>query len=433
MMSTVTFDTVVPENTLFKPCDIQTKAHNYYSSIANTQAYDYQSFKSNVNTADEMQGVQEAFTSDATVLKNNSEQDGLSVPPGYQCIDDTQCKCDTKNMLIRAMIIAYNHHLPLVLSPDDIWYQIMHAFTIHVNRNSTKLRDKIVNHADKMNLEVEFDIDNWDNFYVSESFINTIAELIDENTKDNLVDLVNPTFTTSTPITNICNKICLMDMVQSYFEYTFSGLCCGIPSVTLLGTLDDWQKIRTLVDKLANYGLEHWLDDIRYVADEFIKTYKGEPVDQFWGKIFTHVNQGSGGDRLCISGWVSNFFPYVGARSGQGFMSTYKLKRPWQHGKSDDYHKNHILGFRHEMHKSAIPHNISVAPVNLVNRNTQTIIGKLSITSGHLAIAQDIKTCAIRPILGWVAYKLRDTNIDYKEHKKQTKYEIKSKDIGSNW
>jgi hypothetical protein len=57
-----------------------------------------------------------------------------------------------------------------------------------------------------------------------------------------------------------------MDTMQQYFEYTMQ-IACGISKVKLLGTLEDWIKIRENIEKLREFELDWWIDKIAPVLD----------------------------------------------------------------------------------------------------------------------------------------------------------------------
>ena len=56
--------------------------------------------------------------------------------------------------LIDAATRAFYDHLPLILTPDIIWYCISNGLAIHINENSEELRKKFVNHNGKKELIV---------------------------------------------------------------------------------------------------------------------------------------------------------------------------------------------------------------------------------------------------------------------------------------
>src|SRR5215472_9132937 len=57
-----------------------------------------------------------------------------------------------------------------------------------------------------------------------------------------LRDLVVADFSTTGPIARAASEVVLMDAFQPYFQYEWS-IGCGIPSITLLGTPDDWIQL----------------------------------------------------------------------------------------------------------------------------------------------------------------------------------------------
>lgn len=56
--------------------------------------------------------------------------------------------------LVHAIDAAYSAHLPLTLSPDDIWLCITQAFALHVNLHSETLRKRLVRHEGKALIRV---------------------------------------------------------------------------------------------------------------------------------------------------------------------------------------------------------------------------------------------------------------------------------------
>lgn len=54
--------------------------------------------------------------------------------------------------LIEAVGIAYAQHLPLTLSPDDIWLTIAQGFAHHIALNAETFRHRLVRHEGKQPL-----------------------------------------------------------------------------------------------------------------------------------------------------------------------------------------------------------------------------------------------------------------------------------------
>ncbi len=61
-----------------------------------------------------------------------------------------------------------------------------------------------------------------------------------------------------------------------YFIYTNIAAGCGIPSITLKGSPDDWQKVLDKVRSLKKYKLEKWGSDLEPILKEFVEASKAE-------------------------------------------------------------------------------------------------------------------------------------------------------------
>ena len=102
-----------------------------------------------------------------------------------------------------------------------------------------------------------------------------------------------------------------MDAMKSYFKYVLAG-GCGISKVKLLGTLEDWLKIKQMTEKLRNYDCDWWLECLIPVIDKLIKAYEGEVDKTFWNEIYIYRKGGGSGPPSTATGWITTFFPYIG-------------------------------------------------------------------------------------------------------------------------
>jgi hypothetical protein len=89
-------------------------------------------------------------------------------------------------------------------------------------------------------------------------------------------------------------------------------IACGIPSITLLGTKDDYLSILQRLDKLEEFGRESTIFGrllrpiLRQFAIAFDTVEEGKTPDpDFWGKI-CHYHSGGSGPSY-ISGWLTAF------------------------------------------------------------------------------------------------------------------------------
>ena len=211
--------------------------------------------------------------------------------------------------LVEIATIAYNKHHDLVWRPDDVWQAILTQFSLYVTHNSEKLRDRFVDFKGKRQLEIEafgtlFTVD----------FGNLARRMVDEqivkNIKDSsIADWLIPKFTTTTENDCIVASISMMATLQGYFVFKYC-LSCGLPSITLLGTVDDWKLLRSKVDRLLEFDtkdglMKKWLELLTVVLDEFVETKCGVDNMEFWDRICHFSGGGSGPTYL--SGWITTF------------------------------------------------------------------------------------------------------------------------------
>ena len=122
---------------------------------------------------------------------------------------------------------------------------------------------------------------------------------IEENIIDpSLREWFLPAFTTTTKSDQATASIIMMSAMQKYFSY---GCCmeCGLPSVTLLGTKGDWQKMLSRLERLKTFGEEPtlWYGLLKPVFTKFVETFDNpgsEKIKDFWQKIAHYSGGGSG-------------------------------------------------------------------------------------------------------------------------------------------
>ena len=157
---------------------------------------------------------------------------------------------------VSAVNLAYAQHYPLVLSPDAIWMCVAQALSQHINTNAEKLRNMFVEHEGKKELAVKRDD------FVKGSPDNPWPEVFDEFSEqirkhvgDKTHYLLTPEFSTTGPTEKAAAQVVLMDSFKEYFTFGLHTRC-GIPEITLEGTVDDWKKLRDKALGLAQYDLD---------------------------------------------------------------------------------------------------------------------------------------------------------------------------------
>ena len=221
-----------------------------------------------------------------------------------------------KDAFYSCIVRAYANHQSVVLTPDMIWILITQGFSNYVNAHSEEMRPLLVNHEGKKELVVSTKEDmlskkaNWP------KLVGDFTSKINENTKGDIANIITADFTTTSPVERVASQITLMETMKSYFEYVVMRLSCGIPSITLKGTPEDWQSVLDKTRKLEAYGISKWLKELEPILTEFVRTAEGTPNQEFWQDIVKkhRVKKFRGGgcsDEMPtqLNGWLLKFFP----------------------------------------------------------------------------------------------------------------------------
>jgi hypothetical protein len=280
---------------------------------------------------------------------------------------------------VQAAHFAFEDHVELSISPDDVWLCIAQAFAHHVDTHAEELRDRFVKHAGKAEIVVirdEFVRGSPDNDWpgVFGEFSAVIAEHIGKQR-----DLVVANFSTTGPVEKAASEVVLMSAMQQYFEYIVVTRC-GIPRITLLGTPDDWQSIRQRAAVLAEYGLESWVRELSPILDQLCEAAAGRPDRAMW-KSFYKFKSGSGSDR--VTGWINVLFPYL-RREGSGELEPNRYVQSWRDGEGPE--------------PSSFPSGLSIAPFIWKYLGTKL---PMEFVAGFVAVSQDPATLGVRPAIGW--------------------------------
>lgn len=221
-----------------------------------------------------------------------------------------------ENPFYETLIWAYSIHSSVTLSPDMIWLLISQGFARYVDAHAEELRSLFVDHEDKKTLivtePIPFEDTDWP------KIIGDFASQIEENTKGDIAQVITADFSTTGPVERVASQITLMESVKSYFTYEYYTTC-GIPSITLKGTPEDWQRVLEKTQKLSQYGLDGWVKELEPILTEFILAAEGHPNQQFWQCIVKKIREdilraaGEGcGDETepsILDGWFLKLFP----------------------------------------------------------------------------------------------------------------------------
>ncbi len=272
---------------------------------------------------------------------------------------------------------CFANHRPLVLSPDHVWLCVSQAVGQHILDHAEKLRHKFVAHEGSRELEVRRDdfVRGGDNDWTS--CLQTFSDALREVIGDKHEVFVNESSTT-TLVERTASQIVMMGALQRYFNYTVGSLC-GIPSITLEGTRDDWSNLIAKVDRLEGLDLDWWLPSLRQALTHFAKAAAGDAPEDVW-RGFYKEDDASGG--TYISGWVNALFPYVGdpGLAERNKLATEAPKIAFDGHRLKDY-----------------PNGLTHAPFQWRFVDAEF---PMSFVAGFVGTTQDAQG-ALRPEIGW--------------------------------
>ena len=85
---------------------------------------------------------------------------------------------------------------------------------------------------------------------------------------------LTPSFTTTGPVERAAAQLVIMDAFKEYFSYTLHTLC-GIPEITLEGTMSDWIALKEKAIALRDFDLSWWTDELNPILDQFVEAASG--------------------------------------------------------------------------------------------------------------------------------------------------------------
>lgn len=308
-------------------------------------------------------------------------------------------QASANNGFVQTVIDCYNKHHNLVIRPDDIWMAILTQFSFYINKNAEEFRNQFVNFEGKKTLSVSINGSLRSAPY--DLFVTKMTEKIDENLVDKTVkDWILPNFTTTTTNDIISCGVVFMATTKKYFQFECC-LMCGIPYVTLEGTVADWECILNRLKKLKDYKLDKWYGMLKPILEEFVAAKKHKPNIEFWNRICNRFGGGSGPSY--ISGWVTAFaaFDENGVWMNEGIDSSRLLSA---YGCDDD-------------DEAWLTIDLDKIPSGIVNVDVKIIEGdeehESIMFAGHVGYEVQEDNCTLKPQIGWgMALKLTAEEVE---------------------
>lgn len=289
--------------------------------------------------------------------------------------------------LIDAVGTAFSQHRPLILSPDSVWLVIEQGFAHHVAENAETLRPRLVRHEGKHELATILPEMTQRAFELA---VSDISRQIRAATDPVLHETLICDFSTSTPAIRTASEVVLMDCYSSYFEYVMMCVC-GIPKIRLLGSLEDWQRIRARVEVIATFGLEWWVVRLRPILDEFVKTARGSIDLNFWKAIYKPEQAYF---TETVTGWVADLFPYLNDAPDRRRNHVFQYeRRDWARLVGNGGKTGQGVATK------LFPSGLSSVPVKL--KFSMGAESDIDLVAGFLAVEQDPEDVALAPVISW--------------------------------
>ncbi|KAN0030152.1 hypothetical protein ACTA71_009913 [Dictyostelium dimigraforme] len=301
------------------------------------------------------------------------------------------------NSFFHSAIKAFSEHYHLNIRPDDIWMSILNNFSTYINKYAEDIRDRLVCFKDGKKLlivETKYPILK----ALHDQLTIEISKEIEKYIKDpSIRDWIIPNFSTTTPTYTVVFASALMSTVKSFFDYKCFTRC-GLPSVTLFGSVDDWLNLKERIERLKEFDLEkegtnqimgEWVSMLHPIIDEFISTASGKPNIKWWSRI-ADERAISGGP--IITGWITVFSIF-----NKKSVCIFDNQEYWSNGREKRIQNQNTTWLKIGYHMAL--NGYLSSPVLLVegpNQYNSTLFG------GHMAIKIDENSpTTISPSLDW--------------------------------
>ena len=297
-----------------------------------------------------------------------------------------------KDVFFQTVVRAYAEHRPLVLSPDMMWVLVSQGFARYVNAHSEQMRHQLVSHDDKMDLVVQSEKDLLSEDADWEKLMSDFTAQINDNTKGDIAQTITADFSTTGVTERITSQITLMETMKSYFDYVVHYIACGIPTITLTGTPQDWQKVVEKTQQLEKYGVGDWTKNLIPILTEFVNASEGKPNQAFWQKMVKKHRpnklQGGGcssGHPTELDGWILKFFPDENGKTLDQVPHTHKMPS-----------ERVYVDFKYQ----------------IINPTDGTVLSEtpLQLVAGFIGADVDLKTGAMKPKMGWVVRQMEGSD-----------------------
>ena len=302
--------------------------------------------------------------------------------------------CEKKS-LIQGLIQAYKNHYPIIVSPDWIWILFMQGYSRFMDKYSELVRERIVNFSGKKDLKLNrldysprgASKEVWD------GMIKEYVQKIESHIGKEFIQNLECNFSTTTPVSKITSQVTIMSAMKNYFTYKVLMAGCGISSITLEGSIEDWTKIKTKLQFLSTKALIWWTKHLIPIIDNIIITKQylsshkkpSKEIIEFWKGMIRLKGKGDQYDPHIINGWIIKFIPDL---------------------------TNNKPTLYEELSENNVPDQIISCPMEITWLEFAGMKHefKCSLASGFYGMVQDKNTFSVRPVMGYTVVVEEENN-----------------------
>eukprot|EP00163_Fabomonas_tropica_P025679 TRINITY_DN4488_c1_g1_i2.p1 TRINITY_DN4488_c1_g1~~TRINITY_DN4488_c1_g1_i2.p1 ORF type:complete len:449 (-),score=25.53 TRINITY_DN4488_c1_g1_i2:208-1554(-) len=225
----------------------------------------------------------------------------------------------SKHGLLDALLYAFNHHLPVIITPEHIWLSVLNGLMRYVDHHAERLRERFVRHQGQKELIVE--VSRLSRATFEAQFIPGVRDLMKNHTTPGTMEWLETSFSGTSAREKLAGQLYTMSGFKAYFKYTI-WILCGFPKVHIRGTPLDWgilvdkiQRIRDLDDDILTHWTSHLLWLVRRMRapvvtpPEVMSAEEREEQEGFWQGAWSQGNCGCGGP-CRYAGWFPILDPF---------------------------------------------------------------------------------------------------------------------------
>lgn len=285
------------------------------------------------------------------------------------------------NTLISAARLAHNEHRPFVLSPDLIWLTLLRGLSDHlyVSDSAAYFNSLGMDLAEAQC--VFYDQDDFPVGSLESPWGDVVADVTVSATErfdTEFNELFQQRFSTTNSVREAVQQIQYLSTVKHFVKFVKRPWICGIPSVTLEGTPDDWQRIRDLIERFEDFGLGWWLDHLRPICEQFAQAACGIVDLKHWLRLYAATPHYCGAQEF-VTGWIGKLFPYETNCGLPGI-------------------RNRLI----DCEDSSSEPKITDFPLHFSELRLRSRAGTtVRLMGGSLAISQDAESGALSPKIAW--------------------------------